>query len=132
MQSRLGDLDDVYLSGYCDPNVAMPNTGGLTLVRKESFQWGRKLVANVRGSLTEELPTREPIAGFAREKETMVKNKILPNHLTAICRRRSDKSDPKKVEDAAEVVHKGTVEKVIHSWFGTQNSDKGCSFSVWG
>ena len=120
MECRIGDVDDAYLSSYYDPNMAMLNTGGLTLVRKEFFQWGRNLVAKVRSSLTEELLTQDPINGFAKEKETIVKSKILLNHFTAICRRCSDKSDPKKLKEAAAVVYKGIAEKVVHSRFGSE------------
>ena len=120
MKCRLEDLDEAYLSSYYDPNMAMLNTGGLTLVRKEYFQWGRNLLAKIRWSLTQELLAQDPIAGFAREKETLIKNQVLLNHFKAICRRWSDKSHPKKIEDAARVIHKGTVEKVVHARFGVE------------
>ena len=120
MQCRVEDLDEAYLSSYYDPNMAMLNTGGLTLVRKEYFQWGRNLVAKIRGSLNQELLEQDPIAGFAREKEILIKNKPLLNHFKAICRRCSDKSDLKKIEDAAGVIHKGIVEKVVHARFGVE------------
>ena len=68
MYCKLDDIDDDYISKYYDRNMSMLNTGGMTLVSKEFFEWGKKVVAKARERLTEDLLERDPKHGFAKGK----------------------------------------------------------------
>ena len=77
MQSKLDDIDEDYVQKYYDRHVSLLNTGGLTLVSRDFFEWGRKVMAVSRQRLSKDLLKSDPKTDFAAEKEAILQDKSL-------------------------------------------------------
>ena len=77
MQSKLDNIDEDYVQKYYDRHVSLLNTGGLTLVSRDFFEWGRKVMAVSRQRLSKDLLKSDPKTDFAAEKEAILQDKSL-------------------------------------------------------
>merc|ERR1711862_213228 len=120
MLIREQQLDDDYLSTCYDPNMAIFNHGGLTLVRKEYFEWAKNLMTAVRNNYTEESISRDPLGSFQAGKDAILGNKKLHDVFVLLCL----KHCKTKVDNTVlSTVYNEFVSKAIHARFGTVFGD---------
>ena len=88
MHCKLDDLDTHYIEKYYDRHMSMLNTGGMTLVSGEFFEWGRKVMDVVRKKISHDLFQRDPKKGLDREKTAILKDECLRNAFSEICKKK--------------------------------------------
>ena len=86
MQCKFDDIDEDYIQKYYDRHMSLLNTGGLTLVCSNFFEWGRKIMAAAQQRLSKDLPKRDPKIGFVPEKEVILQDESLQKMFREICR----------------------------------------------
>ena len=120
MLIREQQLDDDYLSTCYDPNMAIFNHGGLTLVRKEYFEWAKNLMTAVRNNYTEDSINQDPRGSFQAGKDAIFGKEKLQDDFVLLCLKHSETKVDKTV---LSTVYKEFVSKAIHSRFGTVFSE---------
>ncbi|KAL7554136.1 hypothetical protein ACHAWF_017538, partial [Thalassiosira exigua] len=66
---REREMTDEYVNEYYDPNMAMLNRGGLTLINSQFFKWGKKLMCAVRNAYSEDHITQDPQGSFGQAQD---------------------------------------------------------------
>ena len=106
------EMDDEYLEKYYDSNLALMNRGGLTLVHKHFFGWGRKLMAKIRSVYSLETIGRDPNNSFETAKMAVMEDRTILSYFLALCRKYRVGNDTV----CKEVFHM-VVSKTVHSRF---------------
>ena len=107
------DADEEYMAKYYDTNIAMVNCGGLTLVSKYFFDWGKEAMKVVRNSFTHDLMTQNLRNCFREGKRLVMDNKHLCHKFVNLCQ-----SSPMSVQRGAiDEVYRIILQKIVHSRF---------------
>lgn len=85
MMLRAWQMDDEYVNNYYDITVAMRNCGGLTLVSKLFFEWGKMLLETIRSEYNTDAINLDPKNAFEKAKESIMTNKQLQDRFVLIC-----------------------------------------------
>ena len=117
MHCKLDDLDAHYIHNYYDRHMSMLNTGGMTLVSAEFFEWGRKVMDVTRERISEDLLKRDPKRGLAVEKAAILKDKSLRDVFRETCRRNSA-----NCQSAVDTVCDNILQKTVHAKYADQFS----------
>ena len=117
MHCKLDDLDSHYIETYYDRHMSMLNTGGMTLVSGEFFEWGRKVMDVARERISQDLFERDPKKGLAREKTAILKDKSLRNVFSETCKRNSA-----DCQSAIDTVCNTILQKIVHAKYADQFS----------
>ena len=104
MISREHELDEEYKSEYYDTNVGMLNQGGLTIVNKSFFPFGKKLMQEIRTTFTEQsIEVRAPnCVGIA--EASIMGNKNLSSQFTSLCLQHASNVNIKIIESTYQLV----------------------------
>lgn len=114
MLVREGQIDDEYLLQYYDLNMEMLNHGGLTLVSREFFEWGRDLMKIVRENYSEESINMDPVNSFKAGKHNVLGNDGVKRDFMACCEKLCPGAHPTVVT----IIFDNIVTKTIHAKFG--------------
>ena len=105
--------DEEYLAKYYDTNMSMLNHGGLTLVSKQFFEWGKLTMKTIRDAFTLDHIQRAPRNCFNDGKRRVLQNKSIHSHFLFAC-----KSIPSFLSHAAmNKVYHIILPKMIHARF---------------
>ena len=107
------DIDEDYLESCYDMNMAMVNLGGLTLVSKSFFNWGRDLMELIRSSLTEKTIDLDPKNCFDKAETDIMANKKLKAEFIQLCDQVCEAAGVAHIEE----VYKILVPKTCHARF---------------
>lgn len=107
------DLDEEYMEQYYDTKISMVNCGGLTLVSKHYFEWGKKAMKHIRNSFTPNLMTQNLRTCFREGKREVMESKLIRHEFVKVCQ-----SSPMSFQmDAIDEVYKIILQKMVHSRF---------------
>ena len=82
---RASEIDDEYMDKYYDRHMSLLNRGGLTLVNKVFFEWGKKLMSIIRGAFDEDTIDRDPKYAFEKSKKFVMNHQGLATEFTFLC-----------------------------------------------
>ena len=111
MMVRERNIDDDYLSKYYDSHMALLNRGGLTLVHKTFFEWGKSLLSTIRNNFSVDDLERDPKNAFSKSKAKVMDDQRLWSWFMALCRRQS------LCTEIASEVYTVFLLKTIHARF---------------
>ena len=107
------DADEEYISKYYDKNMSMMNCGGLTLVSKYFFEWGKAAMKNIRNSFTHDQLTKNLRTSFRDGKRRVLENKYIHHKFVTLCQ-----SSPMLFQQGAiDEVYRIILQKMVHSRF---------------
>ncbi|KAL7527064.1 hypothetical protein ACHAWF_006565 [Thalassiosira exigua] len=109
---RERELTDEYVNEYYDPNMAMLNRGGLTLINSQFFKWGKKLMCAVRNAYSEDHITQDPQGSFGQAQDKVMSNDSLRSYFLALCRKQGYKD-----QEVCTKVYNVLVRKTTHARF---------------
>ena len=115
MHCKLDDLGKKYIQKYYDRHMSLLNTGGMTLVSEDFFEWGKKVMAVSRQRLTKDILKKDPKRGFAAAKEQILQDESLRHMFRDACRRKFTNCDA-----AVNTVYNITATKIVHTLFAVQ------------
>ena len=69
MMMREREIGDEYIEKYYDSHIALLNRGGLTLVNKRFFEWGKILLSKIRSAYNLDAMERDPKNAFHNSKK---------------------------------------------------------------
>ena len=69
MMMREREIDDKHFEKYYDSHMALLNRGGLTLVNKTFFEWGKILLSKIRSAYNLDDMERDPKNAFHNSKK---------------------------------------------------------------
>ena len=107
MLMREREMDDEYLNKYYDSHMSLLNRGGLTLVNKHFFEWGKSMMRIIRASFDEETINRDPQHAFEKSKKDVMGNKSLKSQFVLLCQNNA----------VANKVYDVFLSKTIHARF---------------
>jgi hypothetical protein len=111
------DADEEYLTDFYDTNMSMLNHGGLTLVSREFFEWGKITMKIIRSKFTVEVIQQDPRNCFKNAKDSVLKNASIRTLFVSSCNKLNQLSFSTK---AIDKVYKIIVPKVIHARFAVE------------
>jgi hypothetical protein len=107
------DADDDYMTNYYGTNTSMVNCGGLTLVSKYFFGWGKDAMKVIRDSFTPRDMKQNLRDCFKNGKLSVMRNTFIRSKFESLCQ-----SSPMSFgEDAIDEVYNIILPKMIHSRF---------------
>ncbi|KAL7547467.1 hypothetical protein ACHAWF_010769 [Thalassiosira exigua] len=109
---RERDMDDEYVEKYYDPNVAILNRGGLTLVNAKYFVFGKLLMKRVRAAYTEGMISQDPQDSFGRAQKHVLGDVGLRDKFLALCQKQAGGD-----EEICKKVYSAFVRKTTHARF---------------
>ena len=112
MLIREREIDEEYMSKYYDESMSLLNRGGLTLVSKPFFEWGKKLMATIRAVFDEAAIDRDPKNAFENSKQLVLSNVELRSSFLSICEKKS-----LSTASTAKSVYDKMLTKTIHARF---------------
>ena len=110
MMLKEDELDDDYWSKCYDSNMSLLNNGGLTLVSKEFFDWGRKVMQLVRSSFTPEDIRKNLRNCFKNGKRKVMDNHSIRSEFVLKCMSKFSR-------DSIDKVFAVIIRKVVHARF---------------
>ena len=110
---REEDADDEYLANYYDTNMSMLNHGGLTLVSRHFFNWGKSTMQYIRDAFTVDDIQQAPKNCFKNGKKRVLQSISIRSQLVLLC-----KAHPLSFTSAAiDEVYNIILPKMIHARF---------------
>ncbi|KAL7490678.1 hypothetical protein ACHAWT_000225 [Skeletonema menzelii] len=107
------DADEEYMAKYYDTNIAMVNCGGLTLVSKYFFDWGKEAMKFVRHAFTHDIMTRNLRTCFRDGKRQVMENKLIYHKFVTLCQSRPMSFQRGAIDEVYGIV----LQKMVHSRF---------------
>ena len=112
MMMREREIDDEYMEKYYDSNMGMLNHGGLTIVNKQFFSFGKLLLSTIRNTFDVDVISQDPSNAFENAKMSVVANTNLKFHFTFLCEKYSLGNT-----DTCNKVYDVFLTKTIHARF---------------
>ena len=112
MLLRSRQMDDEYVEKYYDINMALLNNGGLTLVDKLFFEWGKQVMCTIRKKFNIGILELDPKNAFEKAKKSILDEKLLKARFMDICNINTRCS-----EAVATEVYFSILTKTIHARF---------------
>ncbi len=107
------DADEEYMTKYYDTNLSMVNCGGLTLVSKYFFGWGKDAMKVIRNSFTQHDMKQNLRTCFKKGKQRVMDDNSIHSDFVSLCQ-----SSPMSFgRDAIDEVYGIILRKMIHSRF---------------
>eukprot|EP00986_Skeletonema_menzelii_P020755 scaffold32210_cov114-Skeletonema_menzelii.AAC.1 len=107
------DADEAYLATYYDTNMSMLNHGGLTLVSKEFFEWGKLTMQSIRDAFTMDHIKSAPRSCFNDRKKYVLQNKSIRSSFFISCQSSPLSFSAKTISTVYDII----VPKMIHARF---------------
>ena len=108
MYCKLDDLDTHYLYNYYDGHMSMLNTGGMTLVSGQFFDWSRNVMDATRERISVSLLKRDPKRDLAAAKAAILKDTSLRDVFHKTCRQNFAS------QSAIDIVCNQILRKIVH------------------
>lgn len=126
MMIREHDVDEEYMCKYYDTNMYLYNEGGLTLIKKEFFEWAKQLMDNIRLTFTEHTIDLDPHNCFGIAEKVVMSNKNFRSSFISISSKHSGTINVETMNDVYDMI----VPKAIHARFAVvfrRWKEKNCS-----
>jgi len=107
------DADEEYMAKYYDTNLSMMNCGGLTLVSKYFFDWGKDAMNVIRNAFTQDRMKQSLRTCFKDGKRVVMEDTSIHSKFVSLCQSQSMSFQ----QDVVEKVYTIILRKMVHSRF---------------